>query len=697
MATGDIPLELVRNIGICAHIDAGKTTTTERILFYTGKEHKMGEVHDGAATMDWMEQEQERGITITSAATTCAWKDIKINIIDTPGHVDFTVEVERSLKVLDGAVVVFCGVSGVEPQSETVWRQADRYKVPRICFINKMDRTGANFEDVVKQIRERLGAKAAAIFLPWGAEDQLKGLIDVVAQKAILYHDDDLGTAFEYVDIPEDQKERAKNAKLNLIETVAEVNDSLMEKFIEGVTPSDPELIAAIRKATTTNVFVPLLGGSAFKNKGVQMILDSVRDYLPSPLDIPPVKGTLVTTDEEVFRKPSDTEPLAALAFKITTDPFVGKLTYVRVYSGVLESGTYVSNSSKGQKERIGKVLKMHANKQEIVGRLGAGDIGAVVGLKKTETGDTITTEDKFAVILEKIIFPEPVISMMIEPNSKQDQEKLGVALSRLREEDPTFKVRYDDATGETIISGMGELHLEILVDRMKREFKVEATTGQPQVAYKETITKACEVVGKHIHQSGGRGQYGHVVCTVAPAEPGTGVVFESKVVGGTVPREYWAAIKAGVIEASNSGVLAGYPVTDVSVALIDGSFHTVDSSEMAFKAAGQLAFREGMRQGSAILLEPIMKVEVTTPEDYMGDVIGDLSSRRAKIEEMGTKGNVRTVNGYVPLAEMFGYATAVRSLTQGRASYMMEPSYYQEVPKSVSTKVIKGAEAAKS
>jgi elongation factor G len=692
MAT-EYPLEKVRNIGICAHIDAGKTTTTERVLYYTGKVHKIGEVHDGTATMDWMEQEQERGITITSAATTCFWRDHRVNIIDTPGHVDFTIEVERSLKVLDGACVVFCGVGGVEPQSETVWRQADRYKVPRICFVNKMDRTGADFEVVLGQIRERLGARAAAIFLPLGKEDKLKGMIDVIEQKAIVYHGDDLGATFEIVDIPADEVDRAKAAKTMLIETVSETDDELMEMFINGNLPTNDQLRKSIRKATCSNSFIPVLGGSSFKNKGVQFLLNSVIDYLPSPKDVPPVKGTAQNSDDVIFRKPEESEPLAALAFKIASDPFVGKLTYVRVYSGVLESGTYVLNSTKDQKERIGKLLRMHANKQEVIQRIGAGDIGAVVGFKKTETGDTICNEDNI-IVLERMHFPEPVISMAIEPNSKADQERLGMALGRLREEDPTFHVKYDPATGETIISGMGELHLEIIVDRMKREYKVEATTGKPQVAYKETITKGCEVVGKHIQQSGGRGQYGHCVLVLEPGEPGTGIVFENKIVGGAIPREYIPAVEDGVDEAANSGVLAGYPVTDIKITLIDGSFHTVDSSEMAFKMAGILGFKEGMRQGSPILLEPIMKVEVTTPEDYMGDVIGDLSSRRAKIEEMTQKGNVKAVHGHVPLSEMFGYATAVRSLSQGRATYMMEPAYYQEVPKAFAEKVVKGAQS---
>jgi elongation factor G len=690
------PLYKVRNIGICAHIDAGKTTTTERVLYYTGKEHKIGEVHDGTATMDWMEQEQERGITITSAATTCFWKDHRINIIDTPGHVDFTIEVERSLKVLDGAVVVFCGVGGVEPQSETVWRQANRYKVPRICFVNKMDRVGADFESVLKQIRERLGAQCAPIFLPLGSEGKLRGMIDVIKQKAIVFKGEDLGATFVIEEIPDEEKERAKAAKNFLIESVSEHDDVMMEKFVDGKLPTDDELKRVIRKATIAVKFVPVLGGSAFKNKGVQMLLDSVVDYLPSPLELPDIMGHEPGTEKELLRKPEDSEPLSCLAFKIMSDPFVGRLTYVRVYAGVMKSGSYVYNSSKDQNERIGKILRMHANKQEIIDQVGAGDIGAVVGLKKTETGDTICTEAN-PIILEKMDFPDPVISMAIEPNTKADQEKLGTALSRLRQEDPTFRVKYDPETGETIISGMGELHLEVLVDRMRREFKVEATTGKPQVAYKETIRGETTVEGKHIQQSGGRGQYGHVVFEMKPGERGTGVVFESKIVGGAIPKEFIPAVGKGVVEAALGGVLAGYPVTDVDVKLIDGSFHVVDSSEMAFKMAGILGFKEGMRKCKPVLLEPIMKTEVTTPEDYMGDVIGDLSSRRCKIDEMGQKGAVKMLLGNVPLSEMFGYATALRSLTQGRGNYMMEPSYYLEVPKHVSEKVIQGQDTKTS
>jgi elongation factor G len=685
------PLEKTRNFGIAAHIDAGKTTTSERILFYTGKVHRMGEVHEGTATMDWMAQEQERGITITSAATTCFWREHRLNLIDTPGHVDFTVEVERSLKVLDGAIIVFDAVSGVEPQSETVWRQADRYKVPRICFVNKMDRIGADFKMVVDQIRERLGAHCAPVQLPYGSEDKLKGQIDIVEMNAKIYHTEDLGSHYEVVEIPAEYKKEADEARTELIEKLSEVDDALMEKYIHGHAVTTEDIRRALRHTTIKNAFVPIFCGSSFKNKGVQLILDAVVDYLPSPLELPPVHGIHPVTNEELQRKPDPGEPLSALAFKIATDPFVGKLTFIRVYSGVITSGTYVYNAGKNEKERIGKLVRMHANKQEIVDEIRAGDIGAVVGLKKTETGDTICDE-KNPIVLERMQFPEPVIDMAIEPVTKADQEKMGLALSRLREEDPTLRVHYDHETGETIISGMGELHLEIIVDRMKREFKVEANVGKPQVAYKETITKNVEVVGKHIQQSGGRGQYGHVVFTMGPNEQGKGVTFESKIVGGAIPREYIPAVKDGVFEAATSGALAGYPATDIHVELIDGSFHVVDSSELAFKMAAIYAFKDGMRQSNAILLEPIMDIEVTTPEEYMGDVIGDLSSRRCKIESMNQKGNVKAIRGFVPLAEMFGYATSIRSLSQGRATFTMEPSYYAEVPKSVSEKVVKAS-----
>jgi elongation factor G len=690
------PLETTRNFGIAAHIDAGKTTTSERVLFYTGKVHRMGEVHEGTATMDWMEQEQERGITITSATTTCFWRDHRLNLIDTPGHVDFTVEVERSLKVLDGAVIVFCAVGGVEPQSETVWRQADRYKVPRVCFVNKMDRIGADFKTVVSQIRERLTPSSAPIQLPLGAEDKFMGQIDLVEMNAKIYHTEDLGSHYEVIEIPQEYKKEAEAARADLIEKLSEVDDALMEKFIHGQEITTADLKQALRRTIIANAFVAVMCGSSFKNKGVQLMLDAIVDYLPSPLDLPPVKGVHPDTGAELTRKPSPAEPLAALAFKIATDPFVGKLTFVRVYAGRLTAGTYVYNPNKNEKERIGKLVRMHANKQEIVDEIAAGDIGAVVGLRKTETGDSICDE-KNPIVLERMQFPEPVIDMAIEPATKADQEKLGMALGRLREEDPTLRVHYDQETGETIISGMGELHLEIIVDRMRREFKVEANVGKPQVAFKETVTKQVEVVGKHIQQSGGRGQYGHVVLIMKPGEPGSGIFFESKIVGGAIPREYIPAVKQGVFESAQTGALAGYPATDIIVELIDGSFHVVDSSELAFKLAAAYAFRDGMKQASAILLEPIMDIEVTTPEEYMGDVIGDLSSRRCKIEQMTQKGNLKAIRGFVPLSEMFGYATVSRSLTQGRATFIMEPSYYAEVPKNIADKIVKSVTAAEA
>ena len=687
----DYSLEKTRNFGIAAHIDAGKTTTSERVLYYTGRVHRMGEVHEGTATMDWMEQEQERGITITSAATTCFWNNYRMNLIDTPGHVDFTVEVERSLKVLDGAVILFCAVGGVEPQSETVWRQADRYKVPRVCFVNKMDRTGADFKMVVSQIRERLCPASAPIQLPIGAEENFKGQIDLVDMKAKVYHTEDLGSKYETLPIPSEYQKEAEHARAELIEKLSEADEELMEKYIEGKTVSNEELKKALRRATIHNFFIPILCGSSFKNKGVQLMLDAIVDYLPSPLYVPPVRGIDPETEQVATRKADADEPLAALAFKIATDPFVGKLTFVRVYSGVLTSGTYVYNATKNERERVGKLVKMHANKQEIVAEIRAGDIGAAIGLKKTETGDSVCDE-KHPIILERMQFPEPVIDMSIEPATKADQEKLGMALGRLREEDPTLRVHYDQETGETIISGMGELHLDIIVDRMRREFNVVANVGKPQVAFKETITQETEVVGKHIQQSGGRGQYGHVVLIMRPGEPGSGIQFESKIVGGTIPREYIAPVKQGVMESSLSGALAGYPATDIMVELIDGSFHVVDSSELAFKFAAAYAFREGMRQAKPVLLEPIMNIEVTTPEEYMGDVIGDLSSRRCKIEAMTQKGTVKAIRGFVPLSEMFGYATTSRSLTQGRATFMMEPSYYSEVPKAISEKIVKSS-----
>ncbi len=693
------PLEKTRNFGIAAHIDAGKTTTSERILYYTGKVHRMGEVHEGTATMDWMEQEQERGITITSAATTCFWKDHRMNLIDTPGHVDFTVEVERSLKVLDGAVIVFDAVSGVEPQSETVWRQADRYKVPRVCFVNKMDRMGADFKMVVEQIRERLGAHAAPIQLPIGAEEHFKGQIDLIEMDAKIYHSEDLGATYDTIEIPADHKAEAEAARAELIEKLSEVDDALMEKFIEGKSLTKPELKDAIRRATVANKFVAIICGSSLKNKGVQLMLDAVVDYLPCPLDIPSMPGHHPDTNEEISRKPDANEPLAALAFKIATDKFVGQLVFIRVYSGVITSGTYVYNASKNEKERVGKLVKLHANKQEIVDEIRAGDIGAVVGLKSTETGDTICDE-KNPIILERMTFAEPVISMAIEPATKADQEKMGMALGRLKQEDPTLRVHYDQETGETIISGMGELHLDIIVDRMKREFGVQANVGKPQVAFKETIRKEVEIVGKHVQQSGGRGQYGHVEFIMRPAReevkegatPEKGqVTFVNKVVGGAIPREFIPAVEKGVIEAAQSGALAGYPVTDVHVELVDGSFHVVDSSELAFKMAAIYAFKDGMRKADAVLLEPVMDIEVVMPDEYMGSIVGDLMSRRCKIQSQSPKGNLKAIRGFVPLSEMFGYATTSRSLSQGRATFMMEPSHYEEVPKNVSEKIVLG------
>lgn len=690
MAT-QYPLEKTRNIGIVAHIDAGKTTTTERILFYTGRVHKIGEVDEGTATMDWMVQEQERGITITAACTTCFWRDMRINIIDTPGHVDFTVEVERSLKVLDGAVVVFCAVGGVEPQSETVWRQADRYKVPRIAYINKMDRMGADFFGTLKQIEERLGAIAVPIQIPYGTEDNFKGAIDLIEMKAIKY-EDELGTEFEVQEIPGDLVSMAKKYHINMIEKLAEADDIIMEKFVHGEHITTDEVKDALRRATVKNILVPVLCGSSFRNKGIQPLLDVICDYLPSPLDIPPMKGLNPSTGHHEERKTSDEEHFSALAFKIMSDPYVGKLTYIRVYSGVLESGTYVYNANKESKERIGKLVRMHANKQEIIEKVYAGDIAAAVGLKETKTGDTICDEDH-PIILEAMHFPEPVVSLAIEPTTKADQEKLGLVLNKFQEEDPSFKVAYNEETGQTIISGMGELHLEILVDRMLREFKVEANIGKPQVAYKETIRKTTRCVGKFIHQTGGRGQYGHVVFEMEAGEPNSGITFVNKIVGGTIPKEYIPSVKNGVLLASKNGVLAGYPVMDVIVTLVDGSYHEVDSSELAFKTAASIAFAEGLKQGSSVLLEPIMEIEVTVPDEFLGQVIGDLNSRRAKIEAIKQRANVKVISGFVPLAEMFGYASALRSLTQGRATYTMEPSYYAEVPKQIAEKIISAQE----
>lgn len=681
-------LKNIRNIGIIAHIDAGKTTTTERILFFTGKVYKIGTVDEGTAVMDWMVQEQERGITITSAATVSFWKDKNINIIDTPGHVDFTVEVERSLKVLDGAVIVLCAVGGVQPQSETVWRQADKYGVPRIAFVNKMDRTGANFFKVVEEMRTRLNTNPLPIQIPIGAEGAFLGVIDLIMMKAMIYKGDDANAGFDIADIPADLKKQASEYRHNLIEKLGEVDEIVMEKYIheKGIYPKD--LIEHIRHATITGKIIPVLCGASAKNKGIQPLLDAITDYLPSPLDIPPMKGINPETEKEETRNTTEDEKFCGLTFKIMSDPFVGKLAYVRVYSGKLAAGDTIYNSSKDKTERIGKILKMHANKQEIVEKALAGDIVAVVGMKNTTTGDTVCDEE-YPIVLEKMHFPEPVISMAIEPKTKADQEKLGNAMHRLAEEDPTFRVTYNKETGQTIISGMGELHLDIIVDRMLREFNVGANVDKPQVAYKETITKSSRAEGKFIQQSGGRGQYGHVILDVAPAPKGSGVLFESKIIGGSIPREYIPSVKEGVIEAAQSGSLAGYPVTDVDVKLMDGSFHEVDSSDIAFHMAGRIALNEGLRNGGSVLLEPIMKLEVITPENYMGDVIGDLSARRVKIEAIEDRHSMKVIRGLAPLSEMFGYATTVRSLTQGRASYTMEPSFYQEVPKNIAEKII--------
>ena len=680
-------LAKTRNIGIMAHIDAGKTTTTERILFYTGVSHKIGEVHDGTATMDWMEQEQERGITITSAATTCTWNENRINIIDTPGHVDFTIEVERSLRVLDGAVAVFCSVGGVEPQSETVWRQADKYRVPRIAFINKMDRVGADFFRGVGMIRDRLKANPVPIQLPVGAEEHYRGVIDLIEMKEIIWLDESMGAKYDVFDIAPERLDEAIEYREKMIEEISSHDDELMEKYLGGVELTNEEIKAAIRKATTDIKICPVICGSAFKNKGVQNLLDCVIDYLPSPLDVPAIKG-IDSKGEEIERKASDEEPFSALAFKIMTDPFVGQLCFFRVYSGVLNAGSYVYNSTKDKKERIGRILKMHANKREEIKEVYAGDIAAAVGLKYTTTGDTLCIDDN-PVILESIEFPEPVISIAIEPKTKADQEKLGISLSKLASEDPSFRVRTDEETGQTIISGMGELHLEIIVDRLMREFKVDANVGKPQVAYRETITKKVKVEGKFVRQSGGRGQYGHVWLEVEPQEPGKGYEFVDAIKGGVVPREYIPAVDKGIQEAMNTGVLAGFPVVDFKVSLIDGSYHEVDSSEMAFKIAGSMGFKEGCHKASPVLLEPIMSVEVVVPEEYMGDVIGDLNSRRGRIMGMEGRSGAQVVTAMVPLAQMFGYATDVRSATQGRATYSMTFDHYEHVPKSVSEEII--------
>jgi elongation factor G len=682
----------VRNIGIAAHIDAGKTTTTERILFYTGVEHKIGEVHDGAATMDWMEQEQERGITITSAATTCEWAGKQINIIDTPGHVDFTIEVERSMRVLDGAVSVFCAVGGVQPQSETVWRQRNRYGVPSIVFVNKYDRTGSDFYEVERQIRERLKGNPVPIQLPIGAEENFQGVVDLVKMKAIVWDQDAaMGSNYHVEEIPEDMMELVETYREKLIESISEAegNDALMEKYMEGEELSEEEIVAGIKAATIGMHIVPMTVGSAFKNKGVQTLLDAVVDYLPSPIEAPAIKGTMMEdAEKEVIVDSTDEGPFASLAFKIMTDPFVGQLTFIRVYRGSLESGSYVLNSTKEKKERIGRIMKMHAIKREEVSEIYAGEIGAVVGLKNTTTGDTLCS-DKDKVVLERMDFPEPVISVAVEPKTKADQEKMGLALGKLAAEDPSFRVATDEESGQTIISGMGELHLEILVDRMKREFKVEAEVGAPQVAYRETIRKSVEKEYKYAKQSGGRGQFGHVYLRIEPQEPGFGYEFVDEVKGGVIPKEFIQPVNKGVQEAMQRGIQAGYPVEDVKVTVYDGSYHDVDSSEMAFKLAGSMGFRDGCREANPVILEPLMKVEVEVPEDYMGDVIGDIAKRRGQVNGMDDRAGNKIVNAFVPLSEMFGYSTDLRSMTQGRATYAMEFDHYEEVPSNVAKEII--------
>ena len=686
MAGREFPLEKTRNIGIVAHIDAGKTTTTERILFYTGRTHKIGEVHEGEATMDWMVQEQERGITITSAATTCHWLGNRINIIDTPGHVDFTVEVQRSLKVLDGAVTILAAKGGVQPQTETVWRQADKYQVPRMVYVNKMDITGADFMLCVRQLKERLNANAVPIQLPIGAEDNFQGIVDLIKMRAFV-HKDDLGKVIEEGDIPEDLKAQAEEYRNKMIEAAADQDDDLMMKYLEEGTLSEEEIKRGLRKGTINNKIVPVCCGSSYKNKGVQELLNAIVDYMPSPLDIPHIKG--VTPDgEEVERKTSDDEPFAALAFKIATDPYVGKLCFFRVYSGTLEAGSTILNANKGKKDRMGRILLMHSNHRQDIDKVYAGDIAAAVGLKEVTTGDTLC-DPAHPVILESMEFPEPVIDIAIEPKDKANSEKMSIALAKLAEEDPTFKTYTNQETGQTVIAGMGELHLDIIVDRLKREFKVECTVGKPQVSYKETIRNKVKVEGKFIRQSGGRGQYGHVWLELEPLEPGKGIEFESKIVGGVVPKEYIKPIEEGIREAAESGVLAGYPVIDFKATLVDGSYHEVDSSEMAFKIAASMAFKEGCKQAKSVILEPIMKVEITVPEEYMGDVIGDVNSRRGRLEGMELEGGNQVIRAFIPLSEMFGYATDLRSKTQGRGTYSMEPSHYEEVPKSILDNII--------
>lgn len=680
-------LEKTRNIGIMAHIDAGKTTATERILFYSGRIHKIGETHDGASQMDWMEQEQERGITITSAATTTQWRDHRINIIDTPGHVDFTVEVERSLRVLDGSVAIFDAKNGVEPQSETVWRQADKYNVPRICFVNKMDKMGADFYYAVKTMEERLKANAVAIQLPIGTEDEFEGIIDLIEMNARIYRDD-LGQKIDVVEIPEDKKELAEEYREKLLEAVSDFNEDIMMKYLEGEEITPKELMAAVREATINVEIFPVLCGSAYKNKGVQMLIDAVVDYLPSPTEVPAIKGFLPDSEEEDERKASDDEPFSALAFKVMTDPYVGKLSFFRVYSGVLESGSYVMNSTKEKKERVGRLLQMHANSREEIEQVYAGDIAGAVGFKETGTGDTLCDE-KHPIILESMVFPEPVISVAIEPKTKAGQEKMGIALQKLAEEDPTFRTHTDEDTGQTIISGMGELHLDIIVDRLLREFKVEANIGNPQVAYKESITKTADVESKYAKQSGGKGQYGHCKIIMEPLEPGSGYEFVDKIKGGAIPREYIPSVDKGIQEACETGILAGYPVSDFRVTLYDGSYHEVDSSEMAFKIAGSMAFKDAMAKAGPVILEPYMKVEVLVPEEYMGDVMGDVNSRRGRVESFTDRNGVKVINAFVPLSEMFGYATDLRSITQGRGNYSMELDHFEAVPKSISEEIM--------
>jgi len=683
------PIEKQRNIGIMAHIDAGKTTTTERVLYYTGVTYKIGEVHEGSATMDWMEQERERGITITSATTQCFWKDCRINIIDTPGHVDFTIEVERSLKVLDGAIAVFCAVGGVEPQSEAVWRQADKYKVPRVAFVNKMDRVGADFYNVLMMMSERLGTKPVALQIPIGSEDNFIGVIDLVIMKAIIWKGDELGAKYEVVDIPSEYIDKANQYREYLLESVSEYDEILTDKYLEGETISEDEIKKALRMGTISLDLVPVLCGAAFKNKGVQALIDSVIDYLPSPVEVPAIKGIDVDGNEGIERPADDNAPFSALAFKILTDPYVGQLTYIRVYSGKIDAGSYIYNSSKGKKERVGRLLKMHANKREDIKVVYAGDICAAVGLKYTTTGNTLCDEAN-PVILESMEFPEPVISVAIEPKTKADQDKLSQGLSKLVQEDPSFRVKVDNETGQTIISGMGELHLEIITDRLLREFSVSANIGQPQVSYRETIRNGTKIEAKYIRQTGGRGQYGHVFLELEPKESGSGFEFVSKIVGGVIPKEYISAVEKGVVEATETGVVAGYPVVDVKATLYDGSFHEVDSSEMAFKIAGSMAFKDGMKKAKPVILEPVMNVEAVVPEDYMGDIVGDLSSRRGKIDGLYVRGNARVVKCFVPLKEMFGYATTLRSLSQGRATYTMIFDHYEQVPASVMEDIAK-------